>query len=97
MTATEARIHFGELLRAVTERGEVVLVERAGQPQAAVLSIGEYRRLQEDQSRGADWRELLRLARLRVKAELEGRALPPAEDVIRAMREERDGQLLGLR
>ncbi len=44
--ATEARVHFGELIQAVEETGEAVLVERNGRPIVAVVQIGEYRRLQ---------------------------------------------------
>ena len=34
VSATEARVHFGELLRGVTERGDTYLVERSGTPLA---------------------------------------------------------------
>lgn len=44
VSATEARVHFGELLDAV-QRGETVIVERAGQPRAAVIPIAELERL----------------------------------------------------
>ena len=44
ISATEARIHFGEILRKVTEQGPV-LVERRGQPQVVILSAADYRKL----------------------------------------------------
>lgn len=44
-TATEARVRFGELLRAVAERGETVIVERHGKPAVAFVSVAEYERL----------------------------------------------------
>ena len=47
MSATEARVHFGEVLRRVTEGDEVVIVERGGKPSAAVIPIQEFERLQE--------------------------------------------------
>lgn len=47
MSATEARVHFGEVLRRVTEDHEVVIVERGGTPSAAVIPIQELERLQE--------------------------------------------------
>jgi prevent-host-death family protein len=47
MSATEARVHFGEVLRRVTEDQEVVIVERGGTPSAAVIPIRELERLQE--------------------------------------------------
>ena len=39
MSATDARIHFGELMRHVTERQEPVFVERAGKLQVVVISV----------------------------------------------------------
>lgn len=47
MSATEARVHFGEVLRAVSESGDHIEVERGGQPIAVVISIEEYRALRE--------------------------------------------------
>lgn len=44
-TATEARVRFGELLRAVSERGETIIVERHGKPTVAFVSVAEYERL----------------------------------------------------
>jgi prevent-host-death family protein len=31
MSATDARVHFGEVMRHVVERGESVIVERGGE------------------------------------------------------------------
>jgi prevent-host-death family protein len=45
VSATEARVHFGELMRAVVERGDTVVVERSGAPKVVVLSVQEYERL----------------------------------------------------
>jgi prevent-host-death family protein len=95
MTATDARVRFGELMRLVTERGERVIVERAGQPQVVILSIVEYERLKA-QARREGWPELVRQAREQIRAELGDRELTPPEDIIRQMREERDAQLLAL-
>lgn len=46
VTATEARVHFGEMLRIVREQGGTVIVERAGEPEAAIISIDDLRELQ---------------------------------------------------
>ncbi len=46
VSATEARIHLGALLRDVAERGETIIVERSGKPQAVILSIEAYERIQ---------------------------------------------------
>ncbi len=45
MSATEARVHFGELMRRVVEGQEPVIVERGGKPKVVVLSVAEYERL----------------------------------------------------
>jgi prevent-host-death family protein len=45
VSATDARVRFGELLDAIKSRGETVIVEKSGEPLAAVIPIAEYRRL----------------------------------------------------
>jgi prevent-host-death family protein len=97
ITATEARIHFGELMREVVESQQPVIVERGGKPQVVVLSINEYENLLAGQARREDWRTLLAQAHERIRADLGDRKLPPPEDIIREMREERDAQLMDLR
>jgi prevent-host-death family protein len=92
ISATEARIHFGELMRRVVERDESVIVERGGKPEVVIISIAEYERLR---ATGPDnWLERVDKVRERIRQELGGRILPSPEEVIREMREERDAQLL---
>jgi len=101
VTAIEAGVHFGELLHEVSEGGATIVVEQGGEPVAVVLPIGEYteyERLREPHGTNA-WTEALELARrsrLRVRKELGGRTLISPEEMIRADREERSGQLTGL-
>ena len=97
VSATEARIHFGELMRQVMENREAVIVERGGRPYVVVLSIAEYERLLAAQRERENWKELVHEAREQIRAELGERELTPPEEVIRQMREERDAQLLDLR
>jgi len=97
MSATEARIHFGELMRRVVERQETVIVEHSGKPHVVVLSVDKYERLVAAQEEGEDWRELVRRSRDQVRADLGDRKLTSPEDVLREMREERDEQLTALR
>jgi prevent-host-death family protein len=95
ISATEARIHFGELLRRVVESREAVIVERDGKPQVAVLPLEEYERLKACQP-GRDWEQTLRKAldlADRIDARRGGRPLPSPAEVIRETREERDEQL----
>lgn len=42
VTATEARVHFGELLDGVTNRHDIVFVERAGKKVAVVVSSEDW-------------------------------------------------------
>jgi hypothetical protein len=89
VTADEAKRRFGELLRDVAAGEETVLIEKDG-------SHNEYTRLQEKVPQlGADWKEHVDRLQEKIAEELRGRPLPPAEDVIRRMREERDEQILG--
>lgn len=52
--ATEARIHFGELLKRVYKNGEHLTIEKDGLPVATLLSHAEYEQLR----RSAALREL---------------------------------------
>lgn len=92
--ATEARIHFGALMRRAVEGGETILVERDGKPFVVLMSYDEYERLRA-MGRRPSWEETLGQI-LRIGAEAwvrEGGPLLPPEEVIRQGREERDRQL----
>jgi prevent-host-death family protein len=93
--ATEARVHFGELMRQVTEKGEAVVVERDGRPQVVVLSVATYERLRAAASR-ASWEDALERAAevsARIQARRGGLPLPPADEMLREVREARHDQL----
>jgi len=99
VSATEARVRFGELMRRVVESQEPVIVERGGRPYVVVLSIEEYNRLRAAQPK-VTWRDTLeQMLQLgaRIKARRGGQPLTPPEEVIRELREERNAQLSGLR
>ena len=97
--AAEARVQFGALMRRVVERGERILVERRGRPYAVLISYDDYQRLQAA-TRPQDWRVVLtegiQLAREMWSVQ-EGKTLPPAEEILRELREERLVQLTDLR
>jgi prevent-host-death family protein len=97
ITAAEAKERFGELIRDVSEGREAILIEKDGEPQAVVISLDEYSRLKEEtpESEGQDWRARLDRFQERFAKNLDRGTLPPAEEVIRRMREERDEQILG--
>ena len=97
--AAEARVHFGALMRRVVERGERILVERRGHPYAVLISYDDYQRLQAA-TQPQDWRVVLaegiQLAREMWRVQ-EGKTPPPAEEILRELREERLVQLTDLR
>ena len=97
VTATEARVRFGELMRRVAESGGAVIVEKDGKPQVAILSVAEYSRLKSGEKGRADWEILLDRAHRVITGELGRRKLPDAAKVLQEMREERDAELLGPR
>ena len=96
VNATEARVHFGELLRRVKEGDETVVVERGGVPQVVVVSIADYERLVARSTSG-DWREIAGAVRGRVQEELRGKTVPSPEQLLHESREERDERLGDLR
>jgi prevent-host-death family protein len=98
VSATEARVHFGELLRLVSEQGQTIIVERDGRPQAAVISIADYEKVRGP-LRMTRREALERLTQLseRIAVRRRGQPLTPAEDVIREAREERDAQFDAVR
>lgn len=99
MTATDTRIHFGEVMRRVVEQSEEIIVERAGLPQVVILSVDTYERMKKARQR-ENWDEVLaRVIQVgaRIRARREGQSLTPPEEVIRRMREERNAQFDDLR
>jgi prevent-host-death family protein len=94
ISATEARIHFGDVLRGVAERGESFLVERNGKPLAVVLSIDEYERLRSGENEEDDWWTLVLRSQERFQREWGDRPMPDIVQVINDGREERDAEIL---
>jgi len=103
MSATQARVNFGEVLRYVSTEQQPVIVSHAGKPQAVVIAIEEYERLKKAGQPEPDWRivlnQALRLGET-IHARRRGEALPDPAEVLHQIREERDAQLaeaVGLR
>lgn len=92
ISATEARVHFGELLDSVAENKDVVYVQRAGVPRVVVVPVEEWERAQGEEdpwtaaarSMEAHWKYMDEAAKAgRIKD-----VGPSTEEIIRAMREE---------
>ena len=98
--ATEVGAGGEELTRRVVEERAPVVVERDGKPQVVVLPVAEHERLGDQlgqtgaESEPEDWWELARQSRGAIHRRRTGRPLPPSEDIIHEMREERDAQIL---
>ena len=97
LTEAEAREHLGELIRDVAAGQEAVLIETDGESQAVVISFEEYTRLRArtQEADGRDWKGRVDRLQERISRDLGEGSLPPAAEVIRRMREERDEQILG--
>lgn len=90
VSATEARIHFGELMRRA--KSGPVIVERDGKPDVVVISKQEYDKLVENTPK-PDWWKMVEELHEELRVELAGRTLPDPAEMIRQGREERDEQL----
>ena len=86
--ATDARVHFGELLQHVTETEETVVVERNGHEIAAIVPIGAYRRQQGGLV--DDWRAELRAVQDEFRRVLDPTVPINAADLIREGHDESD-------
>ena len=96
VSATEARIRFGELMRQAVENHETIVVERGGKSHVVVISMEKYERLLKRQQQGT-WKELVRGARAQIQADLGERILPRPDEILEQIRERRDEQLLAMR
>lgn len=96
--ATEAGAGVEELTRRVVAERAPIVVQSGGEPQVVVLPVAEYERLRgvssEPEREDEDWWELARQSREAINRRRNGRPMPPSEDIIHEMREERDAQIL---
>lgn len=86
ISATDARVRFGELLDAVKDRGETVIVEKSGQPLAAVIPIAEYNRLTR-RVLSQDWWDDQQKVAEELERNLAGRPYPNEKELIDAGRD----------
>ena len=98
VSATEARVHFGELLDSVARNMDIVWVQRAGVPQAVVVPVEVWKRHQQQED---PWTAAARRMEAYWKYMDEAREAGgikdvdiDVEEIIRRGREERSEQLL---
>lgn len=101
MSATQARVNFGEVLRYVSTEQHIVIIKHAGKPRAVVIGFDDYQDYKEYQQMKLDQQQLkleatlrqAQRARAQTRMELAGKTLPDIAETIQQMREERDAQL----
>jgi prevent-host-death family protein len=96
ISATEARVHFGELLDSVVHNLDIVYVQRAGRPQVVIVSIDEWNRHKHKDDPWAGVEEMMEEHEVFLRAERAAGRLKDFDPVelIRAGREERDEQIV---
>ena len=97
ISATQARIHLGELMRQVRDEQQTVIVERNGDPQVVIVSLAAYQRMKEAEAQQLSTRERIEHVRAQITADLAGRPLPSFVELLQELRDERDDHLLDLR
>lgn len=96
ISATEARVHFGEVLRGVSEDRATYYVERSGTPVAVVVPVEEYEALRQQQSEYVRPLWLQNAIRVGQEVAASRAGMPPIDwdKIIEEGREERDAELL---
>jgi prevent-host-death family protein len=87
MSAADARIHFGEVIRKVADQGETIVVERAGKPQVVIMSVAEYERLGGG-TKLSKWLDEAETVRTSYRARVGNTPLPDIDELIDAGRDE---------
>lgn len=97
MTATEARVRFGEVMRYAKNDGNAVIVERDGREEVAIISMDEYRRLRSTMNRKEALLKQMEQTHALIRSELGDRKLTPVHKIIDDMRAERDAEIDAVR
>ena len=96
VSATEARVHFGELLDSVVQNLDVVYVARGGHLEVAIVAIEEWKRRTRTNPWDGFMDEMEQHWAFMEEERKAGRAKDfDAAELIRAGRVERDEQLFG--
>ena len=95
VSATEARVHFGELMQDAIQHQQPIVVEKSGKPQVVIIAYDRYQQLVQEEK--ADWRALLARGHANVNSYRAGRELPSAVEMVEEGRRARDEELSDLR
>jgi prevent-host-death family protein len=97
ISATEARVHFGELLDSVSNDKDVVFIERSGVQRAVLVPIDVWFRMRDDDPWAEAGRKMEAHWKYMAEAKKAGRIRDKGistEELVRQMREERSEHLL---
>ena len=98
VSATEAKTHFGRLIKRAGEDGETLIVERSGVPQIAIVPIGEFERMKGARRQKGHKITLCRIRSLKrtfhERLAKEGSGLPDLDVLLDNQRNERDGEII---
>nr|HID12319.1 type II toxin-antitoxin system Phd/YefM family antitoxin [Anaerolineae bacterium] len=104
ISLTEAKQNLGEVINWAAYGGKRVTLLSRGKPRIVLISIDDLQRLdaQSDErelrkARRRAWLEEARALRERILKRRGGVPLPDSVEELRALREERDEQIMGLR
>jgi prevent-host-death family protein len=81
VTATQLRVHLGEVLDAIEHRREPYVIERGGREMAAVIPIDDFRRQRKAALSEDWWRRQEQVAR-ELEKNLNGRPYPDVDELI---------------
>jgi prevent-host-death family protein len=79
ISATEARIHFGQFIDEIRNSPQPIFVEKAGEPVMVLISPAEYHRLA---AQDADVWERISRIRASVSARTDGKGIDDADQLI---------------
>lgn len=86
VSATELRVHLGEILDSVEHSQTAVIVERGGHEMAAVIPIADYRQRRR-QPLSAEWWQRQNEIAAEIEQNLAGRPRASAKELIDADRD----------
>jgi prevent-host-death family protein len=102
VSMTTLRQNLGDLVNRAAYGGERIVLVSRGEPRAAIISITDLRRLEQQSNQDVGYARTLETAdtiRERIQRWQEAHNIEPGDsvEILRQLREERDDDLTGLR